>query len=160
MNQNLKHTDLFIKQRWYKFKKKRSERKYSHLSEWKADIMAYLERLTHEAGDPFIQTTKKALREALDIPERSLDKVLKTLKQDQKVFYTIKSGRYGGIRLASVKAIVLSLIQVKKERQEAYFASIAAFFEESLGFTRQVIEGVKNGLKQATQVSLFEADIG
>ncbi|HEN0380795.1 TPA: replication protein RepR [Streptococcus agalactiae] len=160
VNKNLKHTDLFIKQLWYKFKKKRSERKYSHLSEWKADIMAYLERSTHEAGDPFIQTTKKALRETLSIPERSLDKVLKTLKQDQKVFYTIKSGRYGGIKLASVKAIVLSLIQVKKERQEAYFASIAAFFEESLGFTKRVLEGVENGLKQATQVSLFEADIG
>lgn len=160
VNEKLKHTDLFIKQRWYKFKKKRSERKYSHLSEWKADIMAYLERSTYEAGDPFIQTTKKALRETLSIPERSLDKVLKALKQDQKVFYTIKAGRGGGIRLASVKAIVLSLIQVKKERQEAYFANIATFFEESLGFTKRVIEGVKNGLKQAKQLSLFEVDIG
>lgn len=160
VNEKLKHTDLFIKQRWYKFKKKRSERKYSHLSEWKADIMAYLERSTYEAGDPFIQTTKKALRETLSIPERSLDKVLKALKQDQKVFYTIKAGRGGGIRLASVKAIVLSLIQVKKDRQEAYFANIATFFEESLGFTKRVIEGVKNGLKQAKQLSLFEVDIG
>ena len=160
VNESLKDSDLFIKQRWYKFKKKRANRKNSHLHEWKADIMAYLERTTHEAGDPFIQTTKKALRETLSIPERSLDKVLKALKQDQKVFYTIKSGRYGGIKLASVKAIVLSLIQVKKERQEAYFASIATFFEESLGFTKRVLEGVKNGLKRATQVSLFEADIG
>lgn len=160
VNEKLKHTDLFIKQRWSKFKKKRSERKYSHLSEWKADIMAYLERSTYEAGDPFIQTTKKALRETLSIPERSLDKVLKALKQDQKVFYTIKAGRGGGIRLASVKAIVLSLIQVKKDRQEAYFANIATFFEESLGFTKRVIEGVKNGLKQAKQLSLFEVDIG
>lgn len=160
VNEKLKHTDLFIKQRWYKFKKKRSERKYSHLSEWKADIMAYLERSTYEAGDPFIQTTKKALRETLSIPERSLDKVLKALKQDQKVFYTIKAGRGGGIRLASVKAIVLSLIQVKKDRQEAYFENIATFFEESLGFTKRVIEGVKNGLKQAKQLSLFEVDIG
>lgn len=160
VNESLKDSELFIKQRWYKFKKKRADRKNSHLHEWKADIMAYLERTTHEAGDPFIQTTKKALRETLSIPERSLDKVLKALKQDQKVFYTIKSGRYGGIKLASVKAIVLSLIQVKKERQEAYFASIATFFEESLGFTKRVLEGVKNGLKRATQVSLFEADIG
>ncbi|MDO4667035.1 MAG: primase C-terminal domain-containing protein [Streptococcus sp.] len=160
VNKNLKHTDLFIRQRWYKFKKKRAERKYSHLSEWKMDVMAYLEQSTYEAGDPFIQTTKKALRETLGIPERSLDKVLKALKQDQKVFYTIKSGRYGGIRLASVKAIVLSLIQLKKERQEAYFTNVAAFFEESLRFTKRVIEGVKNGLKKGQQVSLFEADIG
>ena len=113
-----------------------------------------------QSEDPFIQTTKKAIREELNIPERSLDKVLKALKADRKIFLVVKSGRGGGIRLASVKAIVLSLIQVKKEHQEAYFSNIAAFFEESLGFTKQVIGGVKNGLKQAKQLSLFEVDIG
>lgn len=106
VNEKVKHTDLFVHQRWYKFKKKRSERKYSHLAEWKADVLAYLEQKGQ--GDPFLQTTKKAIREALHIPERSLDKVLKALKADQQIFFTVKSGRGGGIRLASVKAIVLS----------------------------------------------------
>lgn len=159
VNENLKGSDLFIKQRWYKFKKKRADRKHSHLHEWKADIMAYLEGF-YQSEDPFVQTTKKAIREELNIPERSLDKVLKALKADRKIFFAVKAGRGGGIRLASVKAIVLSLIQVKKERQEAYFANIATFFEESLCFTKRVIEGVKNGLKQAKQLSLFEVDIG
>ena len=159
VNDNLKASDLFIKQRWYKFKKKRADRKHSHLHEWKADIMAYLEGF-YQSEDPFVQTTKKAIREELNIPERSLDKVLKALKADRKIFFAVKAGRGGGIRLASVKAIVLSLIQVKKERQEAYFANIATFFEESIGFTKRVIEKDKNGLKQARQLSLFEADIG
>lgn len=159
VNENLKGSDLFIKQRWYKFKKKRADRKHSHLHEWKADIMAYLEGF-YQSEDPFVQTTKKAIREELNIPERSLDKVLKALKADRKIFFAVKAGRGGGIRLASVKAIVLSLIQVKKDRQEAYFANISTFFEESLGFTKRVIEGVKNGLKQAKQLSLFEVDIG
>lgn len=159
VNENLKGSDLFIKQRWYKFKKKRADRKHSHLYEWKADIMAYLEGF-YQSEDPFVQTTKKAIREELNIPERSLDKVLKALKAERKIFFAVKAGRGGGIRLASVKAIVLSLIQVKKDRQEAYFANIATFFEESLGFTKMVIEGVKNGLKQARQLSLFEVDIG
>lgn len=159
VNKDLKAADLFTKQRWYKFKKKRADRKNSHLYEWKADVMAYLEDF-YQSEDPFIQTTKKALREALSIPERSLDRVLKALKADQKIFFTIKSGRGGGIRIASVKAIFLSLLQVKKERQEAYVGYIAAFFEESLSLTRRVIEGVKNDLKQASQLSLFELDIG
>ena len=159
VNKDLKSADLFTKQRWYKFKKKRADRKNSHLYEWKADVMAYLEDF-YQSEDPFIQTTKKALREALSIPERSLDRVLKALKADQKIFFTIKSGRGGGIRIASVKAIFLSLLQVKKERQEAYVGYIAAFFEESLSLTRRVIEGVKNDLKQVSQLSLFELDIG
>ncbi len=159
VNKDLKSADLFTKQRWYKFKKKRADRKNSHLYEWKADVMAYLEDF-YQSEDPFIQTTKKALREALSIPERSLDRVLKSLKADQKIFFTIKSGRGGGIRIASVKAIFLSLLQVKKDRQEAYVGYIAAFFEESLSVTRRVIEGVKNDLKQVSQLSLFELDIG
>lgn len=159
VNKDLKSADLFTKQRWYKFKKKRADRKNSHLYEWKADVMAYLEDF-YQSEDPFIQTTKKALREALSIPERSLDRVLKALKADQKIFFTIKSGRGGGIRIASVKAIFLSLLQVKKDRQEAYVGYIAAFFEESLSVTRRVIEGVKNDLKQVSQLSLFELDIG
>lgn len=159
VNKDLKAADLFTKQRWYKFKKKRADRKNSHLYEWEADVMAYLEDF-YQSEDPFIQTTKKALREALSIPERSLDRVLKALKADQKIFFTIKSGRGGGIRIASVKAIFLSLLQVKKERQEAYVGYIAAFFEESLSLTRRVIEGVKNDLKQVSQLSLFELDIG
>lgn len=159
VNKDLKAADLFTKQRWYKFKKKRADRKNSHLYEWKADVMAYLEDF-HQSEDPFIQTTKKALREALSIPERSLDRVLKALKADQKIFFTIKSGRGGGIRIASVKAIFLSLLQVKKDRQEAYVGYIAAFFEESLSIIRRVIEGVKNDLKQVSQLSLFELDIG
>lgn len=159
VNKDLKSADLFSKQRWYKFKKKRADRKNSHLYEWKADVMAYLEDF-YQSEDPFIQTTKKALREALSIPERSLDRVLKSLKADQKIFFTIKSGRGGGIRIASVKAIFLSLLQVKKDRQEAYVGYIAAFFKESLSLTRRVIEGVKNDLKQVSQLSLFEIDIG
>lgn len=159
VNKDLKSADLFTKQRWYKFKKKRADRKNSHLYEWKADVMAYLEDF-YQSEDPFIQTTKKALREALSIPERSLDRVLKSLKADQKIFFTIKSGRGGGIRIASVKAIFLSLLQVKKDRQEAYVGYIAAFFKESLSLTRRVIEGVKNDLKQVSQLSLFELDIG
>ena len=49
---------------------------------------------------------------------------------------------------------------MKKERQEAYMANIAAFFEESMEFTQRVIERVKDGFKQTQQLSLFELDIG
>lgn len=121
--------------------------------------MSYLEGF-YETQDPFVQTTKKAIREELHIPERSLDRVLKALKAEQKIFFKIKSGRGGGIRIASVKAIVLSLIQVKKERQEAYFANIARFFEDGLNYTKTVIEGVKHELKHVKQLSLFEQDTG
>lgn len=159
ISSDVKAVDLFINQRWYKFKKKRSERKNSHLHEWEADVMDYLNHLL-ETGNPFLQTTKKALREELGIPERSFDKVLKSLKASQKILFTIKAGRGGGIRLASVKAILLSLIQLKKEQQAIYTENVASFFEESLAFVKQIMRRSKNVLTYIERQSLFEVDIG
>lgn len=159
ISSDVKAADLFINQRWYKFKKKRSERKNSHLHEWEADVMDYLNHLL-ETGTPFLQTTKKALREELGIPERSFDKVLKSLKASQKILFTIKAGRGGGIRLASVKAILLSLIQLKKEQQAIYTENVASFFEESLAFVKQIMRRSKNVLTYIERQSLFEVDIG
>ncbi|RRA59971.1 replication protein RepR [Streptococcus agalactiae] len=158
VNEKLKHTDLFIHQRWYKFKKQRSERKNSHLHEWKADVMTYLEHKGQ--GDPFIQTTKKAIHEAIGIPERSLVRVLNALKAEGKIFYRVKRGRNGGLRLAAIVSIFQSVIRLKKERQEAYLASISDFFSEPLTLVKQAVLALETRLKKGQQLSLFERDIG
>ena len=159
VNENLKGSDLFIKQRWYKFKKKRADRKHSHLHEWKADIMAYLEGF-YQSEDPFVQTTKKAIREELNIPERSLDKVLKALKADRKIFFAVKAGRGGGIKLASIKAIFLSLIQLKKDTQEAYMARLADVLEQPVKTLQTALKRAQNTFNKGIQLTLFEQDIG
>lgn len=158
VKKNLTSKDLFIRQAWKKFKKARQFRKNSHLHEWKADIMAYLQE--QGENDPFLQTSKKAIREAISIPERSLDKVLKVLKDEKKIFLKIKAGRNGGIRIASVRQILLSVIQVKKERQKAYFENIAAWFNATLEFIQEAVKTAQNSSKQAQKISLFEVDTG
>ncbi|MGT2935856.1 primase C-terminal domain-containing protein [Streptococcus castoreus] len=158
VDEKLKHTDLFTHQRWYKFKKKRSERQKSHLHEWKADVMAYLEKEGQET--PFLQTTKKAIHEAIGIPERSLVRVLNVLKAEGKIFYRVKRGRNGGLRLAAIVSIFQSVIRLKKERQEAYLASISGFFSEPLTLVKQAVLALETRLKKGQQLSLFERDIG
>ncbi|HEL0009499.1 TPA: primase C-terminal domain-containing protein [Streptococcus equi subsp. zooepidemicus] len=158
VDEKLKHTDLFTHQRWYKFKKKRSERQKSHLHEWKADVMAYLEKEGQETA--FLQTTKKAIHEAIGIPERSLVRVLNVLKAEGKIFYRVKRGRNGGLRLAAIVSIFQSVIRLKKERQEAYLASISGFFSEPLTLVKQAVLALETRLKKGQQLSLFERDIG
>ncbi|OCX04767.1 replication protein RepR [Streptococcus dysgalactiae subsp. equisimilis AKSDE4288] len=158
VDEKLKHTDLFTHQRWYKFKKKRSERQKSHLHEWKADVMAYLEKEGQET--PFLQTTKKAIHEAIGIPERSLVRVLNALKAEGKIFYRVKRGRHGGLRLASIVSIFQSVIHLRKERQEAYLASISGFFSEPLTLVKQAVLALETRLTKGQQLSLFERDIG
>ncbi|HEL0714309.1 TPA: primase C-terminal domain-containing protein [Streptococcus equi subsp. zooepidemicus] len=158
VDEKLKHTDLFTHQRWYKFKKKRSERQKSHLHEWKADVMAYLEKEGQDTH--FLQTTKKAIHEAIGIPERSLVRVLNVLKAEGKIFYRVKRGRNGGLRLAAIVSIFQSVIRLKKERQEAYLASISGFFSEPLTLVKQTVLALETRLKKGQQLSLFERDIG
>lgn len=159
VSETLTKKDLFIRQGWTKFKKKRADRKNSHLHEWESDVMAYLE--SSELSDvPTIETTKKALRETLSIPERSLDKVLKSLKAKGKVLFTVKAGRGGGIRLASIKAVFLNLIQLKKETQEARMSVLSAMFEESKGKLQSLLKTAVKGVKVLENPHLFEEDIG
>ncbi|MDI5917853.1 primase C-terminal domain-containing protein [Streptococcus equi subsp. zooepidemicus] len=158
VDEKLQHTDLFTHQRWYKFKKKRSERQKSHLHEWKADVMAYLEKEGQET--PFLQTTKKAIHEAIGIPERSLVRVLNALKAEGKIFYRVKRGRNGGLRLAAIVSIFQSVMRLKKERQEVYLASISGFFSEPLTLVKQAVLALETRLKKGQQLSLFEWDIG
>lgn len=158
VDEKLKHTDLFTHQRWYKFKKKRSERQKSHLHEWKADVMAYLEQ--EGQATPFLQTTKKAIHEAIGIPERSLVRVLNALKAEGKIFYRVKRGRNGGLRLASIVSIFQSVIRLKKEQQEAYLATLSDFFSEPLTLVKQAILALNTSLRKGKQLSLFERDIG
>jgi len=91
--------------------------------------MAYISEKS-AIDKPYLVTTKKEIREALGIPERMLDKLLKVLKAEQEIFFKIKSGRNGGIQLASVKSLLLSIIKVKQEKREGYIKALTALFKK------------------------------
>lgn len=156
---DIRKSELFITQGWYKFKKRRSLRKNSHLHEWEADVMAYLNQL-EVSQDPFLQTTKKKMREEIGVPERSFDKVLNSLKEKHKILFTVKAGRNGGLRIASVRSIALAFIQAKKEAQSAYLQAIAAFFEETVEVVTAIVRRVKGGFTYEESSLLFEVDTG
>lgn len=159
VNKNLKHTDLFIKQHWYKFKKKRAERKYSHYSEWQTDIMAYITERTSQ-DQIALKVTQKELKERLGIASSSLKVVLQRLVNNRKIFLQVKKGRGGGLILASVKTVLLSIIQKKQEAKEAYMASLIHLLEIPGQIIKETIQQAQEGLKHAIQGQLFEEDVG
>lgn len=159
VNKNLKHTDLFIKQRWYKFKKKRAERKYSHYTEWEADIMAYITERTSQAQTA-LKVTQKELKETLGIASSSLKIVLNRLVENRKIFLQVKKGRGGGLILASVKTVLLSVMQKKRAYKEVYIASLTRLLEIPESIIQRTIQQAQEGFKHAIQVQLFEEDVG
>lgn len=161
--ESLSEDQLFTQKRsaWYKFKKDRSERKQSHIHEWKKDILEYLESQSYRYR-PEIQLTKSELQSAITfqdkaIPKRSLDIALKELKSEGKLFLKIKSGRGGGIIVATRKALIRTVLVVKKEVREAYKNAIKTFFEEAAMLTKMFqndVETGKNG-RFKEQISLW-----
>lgn len=159
VNQDLKGSELFIKQGWYKFKKKRADRVYSHYTEWEADIMDYITAQT-DTDKVVLKVTQKDLQKALGIASSSLKIVLRRLADQHKIFLQMKKGRGGGLILASVKTVLLSIMQKTKETKTAYFASLASFLEIPGQIIKQTIIKAQEGLKHAIQGQLFEEDVG
>lgn len=159
VNKELKSSDLFIKQGWYKFKKKRADRKYSHYKEWQVDILAYLAEKT-DIEQTVLRVTQKELQEALGIASSSLKIVLRRLVDNHKIFLRVKKGRGGGLLLASVKTVFLSIMQKKQEVKEAYMASLALLLDMPGKIIKETVQQVQEGLKHAVQGQLFEEDVG
>lgn len=159
VSSDLTSKDLFVRQGWFKFKKKRSERQRVHLSEWKEDLMAYISEKS-DVYKPYLATTKKEIREVLGIPERTLDKLLKVLKANQEIFFKIKPGRNGGIQLASVKSLLLSIIKLKKEERESYIKALTASFNLERTFIQETLNKLAERPKTDPQLDLFSYDTG
>lgn len=115
---------------------------------------------TYQVYKPYLVTTKKEIREALGIPERTLDKLLKVLKANQEIFFKIKPGRNGGIQLASVKSLLLSIIKVKKEEKESYIKALSEFFDLEHTFIQETLNKLAERPKTDTQLDLFSYDTG
>ena len=159
VSSDLTSKDLFVRQGGFKFKKKRSERQRVHLSEWKEDLMAYISEKS-DVYKPYLATTKKEIREVLGIPERTLDKLLKVLKANQEIFFKIKPGRNGGIQLASVKSLLLSIIKLKKEERESYIKALTASFNLERTFIQETLNKLAERPKTDPQLDLFSYDTG
>lgn len=144
---------------WYKFKKDRSERVRSHSKEWQQDILAYLATQSY-TYKPFIYSTKKEIREEIGVPERSFDAALKKLKETNQVFYRVTRGRGGGIMIASVKALMRSIILTKKEVREAYFEAIREAFLVPGTLVQKVFYQLLPAKKDYEEIELISSGAG
>ncbi|PEH49459.1 primase C-terminal domain-containing protein [Enterococcus faecium] len=159
ISSDIQEKDLFIQRRgWWKFKKARDQRAYSHKHEWQEDIMRYVSEKS-DLRMPYLKLSKKELAESLNMPLRSLDRALMELKQQHKVFYYVKRGRGGGLVLASVRVLIASLIQARKEEKDQFIQSIVVnlrlSIDEVMGQIKQILPAPK-----IEEISLFEVDTG
>ncbi len=157
---DIQEKELFIQRRgWWKFKKPRNQRKYNHQQEWKTDLMSYLNQVEAQ-GQGYIESTRKELQEKIGIPTRSLDRLLKDLKKENKVFYRSKRGKGGGILLMSVRTFLKQCLRRTREKQQAYLSHLKDLFSLTKKELGMIVALFLEEHCRSEQLNLFEADIG
>ncbi|MGM0229027.1 hypothetical protein IGJ28_001089 [Enterococcus sp. AZ091] len=157
---DIQEKELFIQRRgWWKFKKPRDKREYSHKHEWRVDLLDYLKRVEAE-GLAYIESTRKELQEKIGIPSRSLDRLLKELREERKIFYRSKRGKGGGILLMSIQSFLKQCLQRKHEKQEVYLSLLKHFFSLTNEELEMIIAPFLEKHRRSEQLDLFEADTG
>lgn len=125
---DIQENELFIQRRgWWKFKKPREQREYSHKQEWKSDLLNYLNKVEAETLG-YIGGTKRELQETIGIPSRSLDRVLKELRKENKIIYKSKRGKGGGIILMSVRMFLMQCLERTREKRQKYISDLGQLF--------------------------------
>lgn len=169
-SESLSEDQLFTQKRshWCKFKKDRSERKKSHIHEWKIDILEYLETQCYRYR-PEIELKKADIQAAIsythqgvekNIPKRSLDKALNELKAEGQLFIKIQAGRGGGLIVATRKSLIRTVIVVNRHVKDAYKKAIRTFFREAAMLTKMIETGYKEDKTGIFEVQLNLRDTG
>lgn len=157
---DIQEKELFLFRRgWWKFKKPREQRKYSHKEEWKTDLLQYLNR-TEIKGLGYIEGTKKELQEKIGIPGRSFDRLLQELRKEGKIFYQSKRGKGGGIRLMSVRMFLVQCLKRMREKQRTYLSGISRLFSIAKEEIESIVSPYIEQRVPEEQLQLFSLDTG
>lgn len=115
---------------WYKYKKERKYRKYSHFDEWERDLLVWLNKTSQKA---IHKARLSTIVEAINIPLSTLKEVLKRLKEKGMIWYETTRGRKGRTYLAT-KATLLNAVQMLKNKYASQWrnAVLALFNDKAL----------------------------
>lgn len=117
---------------WYKFKKKRADRKNSHYDEWEEDIIAYI-TAEKQAAEPFIWRTQKELCEAVGIPQSTLNVLMKQSKKLLKTVTGIGRGaKTGWTTVALFIQYAIELVQTSKATYRKQLVQVVQECAEAL----------------------------
>ncbi|MGE7983768.1 primase C-terminal domain-containing protein [Solibacillus sp. NPDC093137] len=100
---------------WYKFKKVRSERKYSHIHEWESDLITYLESIPLN-NTPYITLTQKQICKQIGCQQSTLNALLK--KSNKIIKVVTGKGRAAVTKWSTINIIIKYFALKHKEITE------------------------------------------
>ncbi|WP_191975710.1 primase C-terminal domain-containing protein, partial [Fructilactobacillus florum] len=137
---------------WYKFAKKREDRKYSHKSEWKQDLITFFNKVATNNENVVISTRK--IQQNLGISPSSLSRALKSLKKENKLI--IKDT---GFNKKKAYTTLYTLVRQLQNKKEQYRIDVLKdITEENINELSQLEQQLKS-LKQENKNTII-VDIG
>ncbi|MGE7839089.1 primase C-terminal domain-containing protein [Viridibacillus arvi] len=97
---------------WYKFKKDRKDRVRSHYEEWEQDIISYISA-EKSSSEMFLWRTQKEICAAIDIPQSTLNAIL---KKSTRLLKTVKGkGRFAKTGWTTISLFIQYALKVATE---------------------------------------------
>ncbi|MBK1997121.1 primase C-terminal domain-containing protein [Listeria ivanovii subsp. londoniensis] len=159
-NTEIKHSTAFIFEKqgtrtFRKHRKARSERQYSHIEEWEADLEDYLQK-SILPGQTFVEKSQRTLAEETNIPFATLKKLL---KQSKRIISRVEGkGRTAKTLLSTVAIVVEQAIRhaitKKQAKKEQYIQFLATFTEAAKYITQKLFD---KGTNLASQNAILTA---
>lgn len=119
---------------WYKWAKPRTERVYSHVSEWLNDVTELINKVSSGA-DKVIMSTR-AIRDALDISPSTLNRVMKQAISSNKLIVKKGKGNQAS-QIATLEMVLRALYRKREAESIAWVNYLEAFLKLQ---NRQYIE--------------------
>ena len=119
---------------WYKWAKPRTERVYSHVSEWINDVIELINKVSSGA-DKVIMSTR-AIRDALDISPSTLNRVMKQAVSSNKLIVKKGKGNQAS-QIATLEMVLRALYRKREAEPIAWVNYLEAFLKLQ---NRQYIE--------------------
>lgn len=143
------------REHWVKNAKSRENRKKSHYSEWKKDLIQWINENT-TAARPYVQTDRTTICKALNMPESSYKDLIRLLKIEKSIYLESKRGKNGFTKLASKKSMAVTLKNQNKYLFNHYMDVLKRYFEDSPILVRFVKNIEFKGPREAKDLLLFQ----
>lgn len=139
---------------WVKHAKPREERERVHFSEWKVDLIAYINQHT-SWYKPYLDIPREQLIKDLGIPASTLKDLLRLLKKEGSLYILTKRGKGGFTKLATKRSMAFTLLQKRKSLFTHYKSVLGRYFPDSLTYTQTIANLKYNELRSYADQILF-----
>lgn len=122
---------------WYKYAKKRSERKYSHVDEWLEDLINLIKQKS--SGKDNVSLSTRAIRDTLNISAASLNRVIQRAIRTNKL--VVKKGKGRQASQLATLAMALSALVSEKKKTKAQWIN---YIQERLSIKPRLFVQLQN----------------